>query len=118
MDGTSGTVQAVELTADRIGSGERKVFLVDFSPYLLEAACVAIVEFLRPSEFSHGWLLLACLQTLSPCSGRLADMLSATALPSTIVKSFYLFFDLPAMEGEAELSKQSLAAVMCEVSRP
>lgn len=82
---------------------------------------MAIVDFLGPNDLSHGWQLLASLQMMSPCGpGRLTDLLCATALPSTIVKSFYLFFDLPPAHGgtEAVASRHSLAAVSSEVRCP
>ncbi|CAI9723395.1 repeat and FYVE domain-containing 3-like isoform X2 [Octopus vulgaris] len=63
-----------------------------------EAASCAIVNFLEvesSQENNRGWILLQTLNLLSTGSQALVDCMTAAALPSTLVKCLYLFFDLP-----------------------
>ncbi|XP_076043582.1 WD repeat and FYVE domain containing 3 bchs isoform X2 [Oratosquilla oratoria] len=66
-----------------------------------EAASCAIVRFLEIEsceENSNGWMLLTTLNLLAAGTPQLIEVMTAAALPSTLVKCLYLFFDLPEME--------------------
>lgn len=68
-----------------------------------EAAAVGIAKFLEPAspsaeEDSRGWTLLSTLNLLSAGEASLVDTMTAAAVPSTLVKCLYLFFDLPQVQ--------------------
>jgi len=63
-----------------------------------DAASCAIVKFLEiesTEELSKGWMLLSTINLLSMGASSLIDCMTVSALPSTLVKCLYLFFDLP-----------------------
>ncbi|XP_055847784.1 WD repeat and FYVE domain-containing protein 3 [Episyrphus balteatus] len=63
-----------------------------------EAASIAIVKFLEietSEETSSGWMLLSTLNLLANGDASLIQVMTAAAVPSTLVKCLYLFFDLP-----------------------
>lgn len=67
-----------------------------------EAAAVAIAKFLEASgmgeEDSRGWNLLTTLNLLSAGDQALVETMTGAAVPSTLVKCLYLFFDLPQVQ--------------------
>nr|XP_053632361.1 WD repeat and FYVE domain-containing protein 3-like [Cherax quadricarinatus] len=66
-----------------------------------EAASCAIVRFLEIDsceESSNGWMLLSTLNLLAAGPPQLIEVMTASSLPSTLVKCLYLFFDLPEYE--------------------
>lgn len=68
-----------------------------------EAASIAIVKFLEvetTEDTSSGWLLLATLNLLANGDVSLIQVMTAAAVPSTLVKCLYLFFDLPQVEDD------------------
>ncbi|ALC38357.1 bchs [Drosophila busckii] len=68
-----------------------------------EAASIAIVKFLEvetTEEMSSGWMLLATLNLLANGDVSLIQVMTAAAVPSTLVKCLYLFFDLPPVEDD------------------
>ncbi|XP_073823647.1 LOW QUALITY PROTEIN: WD repeat and FYVE domain-containing protein 3-like [Musca autumnalis] len=68
-----------------------------------EAASIAIVKFLEietTEETSSGWMLLSTLNLLANGDVSLIQVMTAAAVPSTLVKCLYLFFDLPAVEDD------------------
>ncbi|CAG7725994.1 unnamed protein product [Allacma fusca] len=62
-----------------------------------EAAAISIINYLEESEDTtqHGWALLTALNLLSAGDQTLIDIMTASAVPSTLIKCLYLFFDLP-----------------------
>lgn len=63
-----------------------------------EAASIAIVKFLEIEnceESSNGWMLLTSLNMLAAGDVSLIQVMTSAAVPSTLVKCLYLFFDLP-----------------------
>ena len=64
-----------------------------------EAASSAIVKYLEiesSEEQSSGWMLLSTINLLTSAShDAFINGMTIAALPSTLVKCFYLFFDLP-----------------------
>lgn len=63
-----------------------------------EAASIAIVKFLEIDnceESSNGWMLLTSLNLLAAGDASLIQVMTTAAVPSTLVKCLYLFFDLP-----------------------
>lgn len=72
--------------------------------FFLESAAAAIIKYLEPEnvgvgEFGgRGWHLLASLTYLAECANNAAivEAMCHAALASTLVKSLYLFYDLPA----------------------
>ncbi|XP_037812431.1 WD repeat and FYVE domain-containing protein 3 isoform X2 [Lucilia sericata] len=69
-----------------------------------EAASIAIVKFLEietTEETSSGWMLLSTLNLLANGDVSLIQVMTAAAVPSTLVKCLYLFFDLPAVEDDS-----------------
>lgn len=63
-----------------------------------EAASIAIVKFLEIDnceESSNGWMLLTALNLLAAGDASLIQVMTTAAVPSTLVKCLYLFFDLP-----------------------
>ncbi|KAF2366372.1 protein of unknown function DUF4704 [Trinorchestia longiramus] len=70
------------------------------------AASCAIVRFLEMEgeegvdggPNSPGWLLLNALNLLADGPPQIIEVMTATSLPSTLVKCLYLFFDLPDPE--------------------
>ena len=68
---------------------------------VVDEACLAIVNFLEIGHTqspSNGWQLFMAVDTLAAGSHSIIDCMSASYLPSTLVKCLYLFFDLPAVE--------------------
>ncbi|XP_067008592.2 WD repeat and FYVE domain-containing protein 3 [Anabrus simplex] len=66
-----------------------------------EAASCAIVKFLEienSEESSNGWMLLSTLNLLAAGDASLVQVMTSVAVPSTLVKCLYLFFDLPDIE--------------------
>ncbi|XP_068150456.1 LOW QUALITY PROTEIN: WD repeat and FYVE domain-containing protein 3 [Drosophila tropicalis] len=71
-----------------------------------EAASIAIVKFLEvetTEETSSGWMLLATLNLLANGDVSLIQVMTAAAVPSTLVKCLYLFFDLPVVDDDEPL---------------
>ncbi|XP_073949629.1 WD repeat and FYVE domain containing 3 bchs isoform X5 [Choristoneura fumiferana] len=71
-----------------------------------EAASCAIAKFLEienSEESSNGWMLLSTLNLLAAGDQSLIQVMTTAAIPSTLVKCLYLFFDLPEIpEAEAD----------------
>ena len=70
-----------------------------------DAASCAIVKFLEiesTEEQSNGWMLLSTINLLSMGAGSLIDCMTVCALPSTLVKCLYLFFDLPDVSANGD----------------
>ena len=68
---------------------------------VIAAASGAIVKFLEinwTEESSNGWMLLSTINLLCSSHSSLVDCMTAAALPSTLVKCLYLFFDLPDIQ--------------------
>ncbi|XP_052739616.1 WD repeat and FYVE domain-containing protein 3 isoform X1 [Bicyclus anynana] len=72
-----------------------------------EAASCAIAKFLEienSEESSNGWMLLSTLNLLAAGDQSLIQVMTTAAIPSTLVKCLYLFFDLPEIpESEADV---------------
>ncbi|XP_041988446.1 WD repeat and FYVE domain-containing protein 3 isoform X2 [Aricia agestis] len=72
-----------------------------------EAASCAIAKFLEienSEESSNGWMLLSTLNLLAAGDHSLIQVMTTAAIPSTLVKCLYLFFDLPEIpESEADI---------------
>ncbi|XP_042903173.1 WD repeat and FYVE domain-containing protein 3 isoform X2 [Parasteatoda tepidariorum] len=71
-----------------------------------EAASCAIAKFLEISsteELSNGWMLLTAVNLLAAGNAALVDIMTASSLPSTLVKCLYLFFDLPPIENPDDI---------------
>ncbi|XP_061381193.1 WD repeat and FYVE domain-containing protein 3 isoform X2 [Danaus plexippus] len=72
-----------------------------------EAASCAIAKFLEienSEESSNGWMLLSTLNLLAAGDQSLIQVMTTAAIPSTLVKCLYLFFDLPEIpESEADI---------------
>lgn len=92
-----------------------------------EMASSAIAQFLEvsasPNEpASRGWLLLTAINLLAGAGPRVVEALASQALPSTLVKCLYLFFDLPPLKDNKETSagaetiKQQLETTEKEVN--
>ena len=47
----------------------------------------------------QGWMLLTSLNLLSLAGPALIEVMTASSIPSTMVKCLYLFFDLPPLDG-------------------
>ncbi|XP_029841953.2 WD repeat and FYVE domain-containing protein 3 [Ixodes scapularis] len=65
-----------------------------------ESASSAIAQFLEiesTEEQSRGWMLLASMNLLASGGSQLVEVMTSSALPSTLVKCLYLFFDLPEL---------------------
>nr|XP_037269371.1 WD repeat and FYVE domain-containing protein 3-like isoform X4 [Rhipicephalus microplus] len=65
-----------------------------------ESASSAIAQFLEiesTEEQSRGWMLLATMNLLASGGAPLVEVMTSSALPSTLVKCLYLFFDLPQL---------------------
>ncbi|XP_071507653.1 WD repeat and FYVE domain-containing protein 3-like [Diadema antillarum] len=63
-----------------------------------EAASCAIASYLEvqnSEETSNGWMLLTTLSLLATGGASIVNTMTMAALPSTLVKCLYLFFDLP-----------------------
>ncbi|KAF7272906.1 hypothetical protein GWI33_014343 [Rhynchophorus ferrugineus] len=63
-----------------------------------ESASAAIAKFLEIEnceESSNGWMLLSTLNLLAAGNATLVQVMAEVAVPSTLVKCLYLFFDLP-----------------------
>ncbi|KAH8413938.1 hypothetical protein KR009_000634 [Drosophila setifemur] len=72
-----------------------------------EAASIAIVKFLEvetTEETSSGWMLLTTLNLMANGDVSLIQVMTAAAVPSTLVKCLYLFFDLPIVENDSPLA--------------
>ncbi|CAG0897177.1 unnamed protein product [Cyprideis torosa] len=74
-----------------------------------EAASQEIIRFLElPSVPAgeeappNGWLLMSCVHILASGNETIVDALTATSVPSCLVKALYLFFDLPPIPGAAD----------------
>lgn len=90
-----------------------------------ENASQAIIDFLEmpdqlqsPSD-KKGWILLTTLNLLV-CSGcaPLIPIMSQAALPSTLVKCLYLFFDLPEIITQEVSSEPSLSLLVTSKPSP
>lgn len=55
-----------------------------------------------PGEASRGWLLLTAINLLAGAGPRVIEALASQALPSTLVKCLYLFFDLPVINNNMQ----------------
>lgn len=76
---------------------------------LSEAASCAIAKFLEISsteEHSNGWMLLTSVNLLAAGDAPLVDIMTASSLPSTLVKCLYLFFDLPPIENPDDIDPE------------
>lgn len=62
---------------------------------------MAFLEVDPADDSSNGFMLLETLRLLSMGSPDLVEAMSAAALPSTLVKCLYLFFDLPEAQPES-----------------
>ncbi|XP_035209151.1 WD repeat and FYVE domain-containing protein 3-like, partial [Stegodyphus dumicola] len=74
-----------------------------------EAASCAIAKFLEISsteELSNGWMLLTAVNLLAAGDAPLVDIMTASSLPSTLVKCLYLFFDLPPIENPDDIDPE------------
>ncbi|XP_013179018.1 PREDICTED: WD repeat and FYVE domain-containing protein 3 isoform X1 [Papilio xuthus] len=71
------------------------------------AASCAIAKFLEienSEESSNGWMLLSTLNLLAAGDQSLIQVMTTAAIPSTLVKCLYLFFDLPEIpDSEADI---------------
>ncbi|XP_013136789.1 PREDICTED: WD repeat and FYVE domain-containing protein 3 [Papilio polytes] len=71
------------------------------------AASCAIAKFLEienSEESSNGWMLLSTLNLLAAGDQSLIQVMTTAAIPSTLVKCLYLFFDLPEIpDSEADV---------------
>ncbi|XP_022643815.1 WD repeat and FYVE domain-containing protein 3-like isoform X2 [Varroa destructor] len=71
-----------------------------------ETTSLAIAHFLEvsptPGEASRGWLLLTAINLLAGAGPRVIEALASQALPSTLVKCLYLFFDLPVINNNMQ----------------
>ncbi|XP_068632967.1 WD repeat and FYVE domain-containing protein 3 isoform X2 [Battus philenor] len=71
------------------------------------AASCAIAKFLEienSEESSNGWMLLSTLNLLAAGDRSLIQVMTTAAIPSTLVKCLYLFFDLPEIpDSEADV---------------
>ncbi|XP_063969658.1 WD repeat and FYVE domain-containing protein 3-like isoform X2 [Lytechinus pictus] len=66
-----------------------------------EAASCAIASYLEiqnSEEASNGWMLLTTLSLLATGGASIVNTMTMAALPSTLVKCLYLFFDLPEIQ--------------------
>ncbi|XP_064458168.1 WD repeat and FYVE domain-containing protein 3-like isoform X2 [Ornithodoros turicata] len=66
-----------------------------------ESASSAIAKFLEiesTEEQSRGWMLLTSINLLASGGPQLVEVMTSSALPSTLVKCLYLFFDLPELK--------------------
>ncbi|VDM92590.1 unnamed protein product, partial [Onchocerca ochengi] len=83
-----------------------------------QLAASAIVNFLLPDVADcRGWTLLnaACYLSFTK-QEQVIEVMCRAALPSTLVKALYLFFDLPPpINGDLTVSKQKLFAVFQKV---
>ncbi|XP_043246907.1 WD repeat and FYVE domain-containing protein 3-like, partial [Amphibalanus amphitrite] len=63
------------------------------------ASCeiISYLEMGSAEESSNGWMLLNTLNLLSSAGPTVVQSMVAAALPSTLVKCLYLFFDLPEL---------------------
>ncbi|UYV62149.1 WDFY3 [Cordylochernes scorpioides] len=71
-----------------------------------EAASCAIAKFLEiegTEEQSDGWMLLTTVNLLAAGEASIIEVMTASSLPSTLVKCLYLFFDLPELEDSDSL---------------
>ncbi|GAB6019627.1 hypothetical protein CHUAL_001189 [Chamberlinius hualienensis] len=71
----------------------------------IEAASCSIAKFLEiesTEESSNGWMLLTTINLLVVGDPSLIEVMTASSLPSTLVKCLYLFFDLPDVDNSAE----------------
>lgn len=59
-----------------------------------------------PGEASRGWLLLTAINLLAGAGPRVVEALASQALPSTLVKCLYLFFDLPPVTNSGGPAQQ------------
>ncbi|XP_055386714.1 WD repeat and FYVE domain-containing protein 3 isoform X2 [Condylostylus longicornis] len=78
-----------------------------------EAASIAIVKFLEIEnceESSSGWMLLSTLNILANGDVALIQVMTSAAVPSTLVKCLYLFFDLPEIENQPKSTEDSVIA--------
>nr|XP_018916724.1 PREDICTED: WD repeat and FYVE domain-containing protein 3 [Bemisia tabaci] len=74
-----------------------------------ETASRAIAKFLEienSEESSNGWMLLSTLNLLASGNAQLIQVMTSVALPSTLVKCLYLFFDLPEMESDCDVREK------------
>ncbi|XP_071808138.1 WD repeat and FYVE domain-containing protein 3-like isoform X3 [Asterias amurensis] len=74
-----------------------------------EAASRSIAEYLEirsTAESSNGWMLLTTLNLLAGGGQSIVNTMMMAALPSTLVKCLYLFFDLPEIPKEEEEKKE------------
>lgn len=60
------------------------------------------LEIESTEEGSAGWMLLNTVNLLCVGPPSLIDCMTAAALPSTLVKCLYLFFDLPDPEKQGD----------------
>jgi hypothetical protein len=82
--------------------------------FFLESAAAAIVKYLEPEntgvgEFGgRGWHLLSSLTFLAESSNNasIVEAMCHAALSSTLVKSLYLFYDLPAPSADAKSTER------------
>ncbi|CAD6191346.1 unnamed protein product [Caenorhabditis auriculariae] len=78
-------------------------------------AALSIAQYLRPSSSAKGWSILSAIDFLIASEDEvMIDAACKVALPSTLVKTIYLFFDLPADESSSK-DDESLCAVVTSI---
>ncbi|KAL7738954.1 hypothetical protein ACLKA6_001351, partial [Drosophila palustris] len=84
-----------------------------------EAASIAIVKFLEvetTEDTSSGWLLLATLNLLANGDVSLIQVMTAAAVPPTLVKCLYLFFVFPKWRTMSRQLKAQLPVILMPMS--
>ncbi|KAJ8022395.1 WD repeat and FYVE domain-containing protein 3 [Holothuria leucospilota] len=88
-------------------------------PSTKDAAC-AIIKYLEVQESeenSKGWMLLSTLNLLASGGQSIVQPMTIAALPSTLVKCLYLFFDLPEIEGPSKEIVEEMMSKQNELHR-
>ncbi|WKY08112.1 hypothetical protein Q1695_007533 [Nippostrongylus brasiliensis] len=81
-------------------------------------AAASIAEYLQPSSSQKGWLLLNSIYFLISTDDEvIINSVCKVSLPSTLVKTIYLFFDLPANEELAEARAKLNDLLTCLLDR-
>uniref|UniRef100_A0A1A9ZRR9 Uncharacterized protein n=1 Tax=Glossina pallidipes TaxID=7398 RepID=A0A1A9ZRR9_GLOPL len=79
----------------------------------IEAASIVIVKFLEiytTEETSSGWMLLSTPNLLANSDVSLIQVMTAAAVPATLVKCLYLFFDLPSVGTDSYIGISGFSA--------
>ncbi|CAB3409518.1 unnamed protein product [Caenorhabditis bovis] len=85
-------------------------------------AASSIAQYLRPGTESKGWMILEAIRFLMSAEDEvMIDAACKVSLPSTLIKTVYLFFDLPegdepTMQADKELHRvlSSLLECLCK----